>query len=109
MIPPRLNQIVQVYQNITTDRKGDKVATNPVTILVRLTEGQKTDYSFRGNEATYDATMHSQPTSSIKEGALVKYKDTLYTVDKVIKTNGLNGKELMYYSKLNIEAGVTIL
>lgn len=109
MIPPRVNQLVQVFQTVATSRKGDKVASEPVGMMVRLTEGQTTDYSFRGNEATYDAAMHCKPTNLIKEGAVLKYKDTIYTIEKVIKTNGLNGKELMYYCKLNIEAGVAIV
>jgi hypothetical protein len=110
---PRLNQNLKKYQSKTVNEYGDATYSNPVEFMGRLVEGQETDYSSRGKEASYDASLHLNPTPEMQEGDVIGYPQTdgseiYYSVINVTRTRGLDGNVLFQWCELAIEAGISV-
>jgi len=105
---PQLNQTVTLYRTITANRRGDRTASNPTVIKGRLSTGQKTEYNQRGQDQSYNASLHVGPFVIIQKGNLVSYAGELYTVANVTATRSLNGQVLFQWCQLQIQGGVSI-
>ena len=106
MIPPRLNQTITGFKTKTLNRDGERTVSNPFTFQGRLVEGQKKDYAFVGNEATYNGSLHTTPDVPLFEDSIIKYNGAYYSVANVVKTRGLNGQVIMIWCQLEIEASI---
>ena len=105
MTLPRLNQTIKRYSK-TVDYDGNVTVTQVGTFVGRLVEGQESDYSFRGKEAQYDASLHLNATPELNEGDVVEYNSAYYTVVNVTRTRDLDGTVKFQWCELAIEQGI---